>query len=103
MRGLGGGAPLPGEGCAMGEGTGVRSRRVPMRQRHAYAILPIFWLILWAIAISATAEKPEPPPRLVLVPCRLPDVPDLPDGARCGTYEVFEDRDARAGRKIALN
>jgi len=68
-----------------------------MRQRHACAILPIFWLILWAI--SATAETPEPP-RLALTPCRLPDVPDE---ARCGTYEVFEDRDARAGRKIALN
>lgn len=48
----------------------------------------------------ASAEKPEPPPRLALSPCRLPGVPDE---ARCGTYEIFEDRDARAGRTIALN
>lgn len=65
-----------------------------MRQRLASAILLIFW------AGSATAEKPEPPPRLALAPCRLPGVPDE---ARCGTYEVFEDRDARSGRKIGLN
>jgi pimeloyl-ACP methyl ester carboxylesterase len=46
------------------------------------------------------AAEPAPPPRLALTPCRLPGVPDE---ARCGTYEVFENRDARAGRKITLN
>lgn len=52
----------------------------------------IFLLLL--SAIHAAAET------LHLAPCRLPGVPDE---ARCGTYEVFEDRDARSGRKIALN
>ena len=32
--------------------------------------------------------------------CRVPGVPAE---ARCGTYEVWEDREARAGRRIALN
>ena len=61
-----------------------------MRRRLAHAILLTFW------ALPAAAAEP----RLPLAPCRLPGVPDE---ARCGTYEVFENRDARSGRKIALN
>jgi len=37
---------------------------------------------------------------LALTPCHLPGVPDE---ARCGTYDVFENRETRSGRKIALN
>ena len=37
--------------------------------------------------------------KLALSPC---DAPGLPDGALCGTYEVFENRAARTGRKIPL-
>jgi pimeloyl-ACP methyl ester carboxylesterase len=37
--------------------------------------------------------------KLVLAPCDLPDL----DRARCGSYEVFEDRAVRAGRKLALH
>ena len=36
---------------------------------------------------------------LRLKPCDLNNI----KGARCGKYEVFEDREARSGRKIALN
>src|SRR5688500_14521805 len=36
---------------------------------------------------------------LQLKPCDLNNI----KGARCGKYEVFEDREARSGRKIALN
>ena len=61
--------------------------------RHGFAALLL--LTLWMPAASA-----EPPRRLELAPCRLSGVPDE---ARCGAYEVFEDRDARAGRRIALN
>jgi pimeloyl-ACP methyl ester carboxylesterase len=63
--------------------------------RHGFAAL--LFLALWALPAAAEGASP---PRLALAPCRLPDVPDE---ARCGTYEVFEDRDARAGRKIVLN
>ncbi|PWT94180.1 MAG: alpha/beta hydrolase [Blastocatellia bacterium] len=38
--------------------------------------------------------------RVTLKSC---ESPTLPDGALCGTYDVFEDRQARSGRKIALN
>jgi pimeloyl-ACP methyl ester carboxylesterase len=37
---------------------------------------------------------------LALAPCHLPG---LPDEARCGTYQVFENRETRSGRKIDLN
>jgi pimeloyl-ACP methyl ester carboxylesterase len=43
---------------------------------------------------------PTPASRVVLQPCK---VPGLPEEVRCGTYEVFEDRSSRSGRKIALN
>ncbi len=36
---------------------------------------------------------------LTLTPC---DLPGLSSPARCGTYEVWEDRDSRTGRRIAL-
>ncbi len=52
-------------------------------------------------------ENAAPPPsqtitqgRMKLVPCNLPNLTQL---ARCGKYEVFEDRAAARGRKIALN
>lgn len=56
-----------------------------MRNRWLLAVLPFL------CPMSAQA--------LDLGPC--PDV-DLPAGARCGTYEVFENRTAGTGRKIAL-
>lgn len=37
--------------------------------------------------------------RLQLTPCDLNNI----KGARCGKYELFEDREARRGRRIALN
>jgi len=57
-------------------------------------------LLLLPLWINPALAAEIQPPRLTLVPCRLPGVPDE---ARCGTYEVFENRDARTGRKIALN
>lgn len=57
-------------------------------------------LLLTLAPLSALAEDGAAPSRLALSPCRLPGVPDE---ARCGTYAVFENRDTRAGRKIALN
>lgn len=37
---------------------------------------------------------------MALQPCK---VPGLNEEARCGTYEVYEDRASKSGRKIALN
>ncbi len=43
---------------------------------------------------------PDPPFKIGLQPC---EVTGIAVGGRCGTYEVYEDRAARAGRTISLN
>src|SRR5712692_9088698 len=47
----------------------------------------------------SSASGATPPLKLQLEPCRTPN---LDESARCGNYEVFEDRAAKAGRRIAL-
>jgi pimeloyl-ACP methyl ester carboxylesterase len=50
---------------------------------------------------GGASEMPaKNPPQLVLKPCRHPE---LEEEVRCGTYEVFEDRAARRGRRIPLS
>jgi pimeloyl-ACP methyl ester carboxylesterase len=64
-----------------------------MRNQLAFlAILSFFWT---AAAGCAT----EPPRRPELTSCKEPYVPAE---ARCGTFEVFENRATRTGRKIPL-
>src|SRR5436305_2303072 len=57
--------------------------------------------ILCSIFLPAAGRAASHPaaPRLTLGGC---SDPDLPKDARCGTYEVFENRAARKGRKIPL-
>jgi pimeloyl-ACP methyl ester carboxylesterase len=50
-------------------------------------------------SITGTAGTPTRPGKLDLAPCK---VPGLPDHARCGTYEVFENRATKSGRRIPL-
>lgn len=54
------------------------------------------WLAVVPLLLLA---GPAPAQALELGPCTNVD---LPAGARCGTYEVFENRPAGTGRKIAL-
>ncbi len=62
------------------------------------AILPLLLLLAVAFALEAAAEPPAR--RLKLKRCRIPEIPG--ETVRCGTYEVFENRGAGTGRKIAL-
>jgi pimeloyl-ACP methyl ester carboxylesterase len=55
--------------------------------------------LLFAFALWAGSAAAATGPALILRPCHLPGVPDE---VRCGTLEVFENRDARTGRRIAL-
>lgn len=48
---------------------------------------------------SAPAAAAPPKPTLQLSPCRLPGIERE---VRCASYEVYENRSTRAGRKIAL-
>lgn len=52
-------------------------------------------ILIFSLSIESRAQAPRP----VLSPCRLQYISEE---ARCGTYEVFEDREAKRGRKIAL-
>jgi pimeloyl-ACP methyl ester carboxylesterase len=52
-----------------------------------------------AAAVPLAAVSPAGSRTLALAPCQLPGV-SAP--ARCGSYEVFEDRAARTGRKFSL-
>ena len=67
-----------------------------MRKRTSWVVLFALF-VLFSIARIVTAA--EPPWKGRLAPCTLPDVAGK---AFCGTYEVFENRASRAGRKIAL-
>ena len=66
--------------------------------RHPRAVLAVLAVFgpLWA-ATAGSAAKPLRRPELS--PCKEPG---LPAEALCGTYEVFENRAARSGRKIPL-
>jgi pimeloyl-ACP methyl ester carboxylesterase len=58
----------------------------------------IFWLSLLSVG-AGHAAAPPPAPRLTLGACTNAG---LPKDARCGIYEVFENRAAKKGRKIPL-
>jgi pimeloyl-ACP methyl ester carboxylesterase len=59
------------------------------------------WLVLITLAVAHCGPDvpAEMAPRLALAPCRPAD--NIEDGL-CGTWEVFENRDAAAGRRITL-
>lgn len=62
----------------------------------------ISWIAAIVLLLSGAAGAQTSSYRgkkLALSPC---NAPGLPDDARCGTYEVFENRAARTGRKIPL-
>jgi pimeloyl-ACP methyl ester carboxylesterase len=58
----------------------------------------IFVLSIFSTGAGRAADRPAAP-RLTLGACTDPD---LPKGARCGTYQVFENRAAKKGRRISL-
>jgi pimeloyl-ACP methyl ester carboxylesterase len=59
----------------------------------------IFLLTLVCLPVSGPVFAATPPPKVELKPCTIPG---LPPDARCGLYEVFENRAAKSGRKIPL-
>ena len=48
---------------------------------------------------ACTSESDSPRSAIALAECRLPGVET---GAKCGNHEVWEDRDAKSGRRITL-
>src|SRR4051812_31203575 len=66
-----------------------------MKRNTAFTILGLSVLSVAA----GHAAAPPAAPRLTLGACTDPA---LPKDARCGTYQVFENRAAKKGRKISL-
>lgn len=64
-------------------------------KRHAIFVI----LCLCFLSAGTGHAAPGSSPNLVLGPCTDPN---LPKDARCGTYEVFENRAAKTGRRIPL-
>jgi pimeloyl-ACP methyl ester carboxylesterase len=60
-----------------------------------HPFLPALLLFMWMSPVFAAGSA-----KINLRHCQVPDVPG---GGRCGTYDVFENRSANAGRKISLN
>jgi pimeloyl-ACP methyl ester carboxylesterase len=67
------------------------------------------WILMFAALAGFAAPAPSPAvaqsavapqSKVKLEPC---GAATSSEGARCGKYEVYEDRQARSGRKIALN
>ncbi len=56
-------------------------------------------LVCFGLLSIATGQDVKRPARLELTPCQVPEVAEK---VLCGSYEVFEDRAARKGRKITL-
>lgn len=70
-----------------------------MRHLAIPTILLVFQALPAAADQTKTADPRTAAPRLELESCRLPS---LDEEARCGTYEVWENRAARQGRRISL-
>jgi hypothetical protein len=78
--------------CHRAEG----DRAISLCREIGQILFALFCLFSLILDQTILAQGPQ---RLTLAPCRLSGV----DGeARCGNYEVYEDRAARKGRKIAL-
>ncbi|MFL6199617.1 MAG: alpha/beta hydrolase [Thermoanaerobaculia bacterium] len=65
--------------------------------RRAPILAVLTWLCIPGLIRGGEAAAPAP--KLELKPCTTPG---LPPEARCGTYEVWENRAAKSGRKIPL-
>jgi pimeloyl-ACP methyl ester carboxylesterase len=72
----------------------------PMRiMRYAALFAVLAWTFLPALTLAAEPAAKKTP-KLELKPCTT--IPGVPPGSRCGTYEVWENRAAKSGRKIPL-
>jgi pimeloyl-ACP methyl ester carboxylesterase len=60
----------------------------------------LFLLACSVLLASCSPGTPSTRSAIALVPCRLPGVEAV---AQCGSYDVWEDREAQRGRRIALN
>jgi len=70
----------------------------PRTRRTLIALAPL--LVLAACSSPSPPAVEEPPSQLTLAPCTFPG---LDEELQCGKLAVWENREARSGRKIELN
>jgi pimeloyl-ACP methyl ester carboxylesterase len=70
-----------------------------LRIKSSLFILTALFFIPTQTAVAQTQAPNAPPQKLALEPCRLPG---WNEDLRCGRYEVYENREAKTGRKISL-
>lgn len=68
-----------------------------MNSKTRFSIL-IFLCLL--VLLQTSSATPQTPPQVALTPCK---VQGIEGDAKCGTFEVFENRATRKGRKININ
>lgn len=73
-----------------------------IRHRSLLSVLAFASFVSLPSFAAQPALKPLHPSRAKLAPCKLPGKGGKPVDALCGTYEVWENREAKAGRKISL-
>ena len=71
-----------------------------MEKMSATASRAIGILAMFALAGACTDSARSPGPTLALTPCRVANVENE---VKCATFEVFENRETRQGRKIGMN
>src|SRR5215210_9313916 len=71
-----------------------------MRFVSVFVLASLAALPFFAPRPALAADAAPPAPKLELKPCTT--ISGLPPEARCGTYEVWENRAAKSGRKIPL-
>ena len=71
-----------------------------MRPASILVLASLAALPPFALQPALAADGAAPAPKIELKPCT--GVASLPPGSRCGTYEVWENRAAKSGRKIPL-
>jgi pimeloyl-ACP methyl ester carboxylesterase len=85
------------------ETSGKRAWNGPTHKSVSLSILTILSVFILASSLRLLAQSNvvgSPSLRVGLEPCALPNVEGE---AKCGSYEVFEDRTRSTGRKIGLN
>lgn len=65
--------------------------------------LPVsIFALAFLVSAPTFAAQPAHPSRSRLAPCKVPGDGEAKVDAFCGTYQVWEDREAKAGRKLSL-
>jgi pimeloyl-ACP methyl ester carboxylesterase len=76
------------------------SNKIGDKIAHEMSRLALLAIVTTALAVAVSAQSNVSSSKVKLEPC---EIPSLKISALCGKYEVYEDREAKSGRKIALN